>query len=41
LALVAAAVANLLGIAFFWILHQRRMHFSILQPSQSHSCAGA
>ena len=41
LALVAVAVANLLGITFFWILHQRRMHFSIFTTqSVSLLCVG-
>jgi hypothetical protein len=41
LALVVVAVANLLGIAFFWILHQRRMHFSIFTTkSVSFLCVG-
>jgi hypothetical protein len=41
LALVAVAVANLLGITFFWILHQRRMHFSIFTTkSVSFLCVG-
>ena len=41
LALVAVAVANLLGVAFFWILHQRRMHPSIFTTqSVSFLCVG-
>jgi len=34
-------VANLLGVAFFWILHQRRMHPSIFTTqSVSFLCVG-
>jgi hypothetical protein len=41
LAVVAVALASLLAIAFFWILHQRRMYLSILTTqSVSFLCAG-